>query len=105
MKSNSLEAQIERAERSTQICRFNIANQIRKLEEIYIRITAVQNILREGNHNSSPPSDRENLIKIKNNLDLYVNRQIGLIDELEKELIKAEDNLRNIQFNYSLKKV
>lgn len=96
MRKNSSETEQNQAEKSVEICRFNIDNQKRKLEEINSKLDALQKTLNDNKVLS--PNEQIKLLMEKDRLMLSTNRLNGLIKELVNELTAAEKRLGRMKF-------
>lgn len=90
MRGSSAENKINQAMESIRICKFNIANQEKKLEELNAKILRMQKKI--VGTNSLPSIELKKLM-------VYANVQRGLIIELQGEFNLNEDRLKQLKSN------
>ena len=84
MRGSSAENKINQAIESVRICKFNIENQQKKLEELNIKINKI------ASTNSLPTNELKKLM-------VYANVQRGLILELQGEFNLNENRLKQLR--------
>jgi hypothetical protein len=91
-----LQKHYERAEESWKICKYNLENQKKKLNEINMQIVKVEELLSTM---LLPADEYRTQLVVHKKLKLKAWRLSGLIKELEGEFELAEKNLRRIEKN------
>lgn len=97
MKIYSMEKKLDQVKESVRICKFNIRNQQKKLEESTKKITTIKNKI--ASISSPTLNELEELVNIDNKLMIHANLQKGLILELEGELNLYENKLQQLKTN------
>ena len=92
-----MEKKLDQAKESVRICKFNIENQEKKLEDWNKKLATVQSKI--ASISSLPSTELEKLINIDSKLMIYVNLHKGLIVELQGELNLNEKNLQLLESN------
>ena len=92
-----MEKKLDQVKESVRICKFNIRNQQKKLEESTKKITTIKNKI--ASISSPTLNELEELVNIDNKLMIHANLQKGLILELEGELNLYENKLQQLKTN------
>ena len=92
-----MEKKLDQVKESVRICKFNIRNQEKKLEESNKKIATIKNKI--ASISSPSLNELEELINIDNKLMIHANLQKGLILELQGELNLYENKLQQLKSN------
>lgn len=97
MRINPIIIKLNKAKESVRLCRINIENQGKKLDEANKKIAIIQSKI--SSINSIPAHKLEKLISIVDKLMLNVEVHKGIIIELQGDLNINENNLKQIKSN------
>ena len=90
-----MEKKLDRAEESVTICKSNIENQEKKLEEANKTLATIKSTI--ARINSIPSDELEKLISIDDKLMVNVEVHKGIILELQEDLNINEKNLQQLK--------
>ena len=97
MRINPIIIKLNKAKESVRLCRINIENQGKKLDEANKKIAIIQSKI--SSINSIPAHKLEKLISIVDKLMLNVEVHKGIIIELQRDLNINENNLKQLKSN------
>lgn len=97
MRINPIIIKLNKAKESVRLCRINIENQGKKLDEANEKIAIIQSKI--SSINSIPAHKLEKLMCIVDKLMLNVEVHKGIIIELQVDLNINENNLKQLKSN------